>query len=359
MLLGLFCMVLMLALLVCTGVYLLLYFNSIKPETGHDPFIAGIFYQVLEYIVAPMGLVVFTYYIKGTHKKQTVNEDVTSNPIENTFIASYSCLLYYFTLSAHMHKEHPCSMEQQAALLTVIAGLLILFIHKYLESNDAIKSAPLLDIIFKYMWVMIMFSLLLLIIISNMEIHDYIFTTPFGSEFCKDFWTLLIALLVFVIHPHHALFVVFTVVVSIVLYSISFNKVYPSIALIQGRQGASGTRVEAAKKIVNDPNAFPKVKVSSHMRIAEAFFEKKEYRASLESVIRAKDLACEQKYPEDQMYGIRVLKMRVHCKLGQRKEAENEMKEVQDARERDREEYHEYYDQWLVALKKILDDCGE
>src|SRR5437870_2418869 len=95
--------------------------------------IEQIYFQILEFVIAPIGLIIFTFYVKG----EDVNKNwakpkriLTENPIENLFIASYSHILYYLSVSAH-DNFHVCGSEQQSSLLAAVIGLLFLFIFKY------------------------------------------------------------------------------------------------------------------------------------------------------------------------------------------------------------------------------------
>ena len=93
------------------------------------------YYQILEYIVAPIGLMIFTFYVKGIGKpKELLHFKFSDNAIESLFIASYCHLLYYFNLTAHRQQNgyHLLCEFHYASLLGAIACLLTIFIYKYL-----------------------------------------------------------------------------------------------------------------------------------------------------------------------------------------------------------------------------------
>lgn len=315
--------------------------------------IESAYYQILEYVIAPLGLMIFTFYVKGENTQDVAGRKLSDNAIESLFIASYSHLLFYFSMSAHEFHSHSETRSdfQFASLLAAIAGLLTIFIYKYFyEKLDGAEFKRLCKHI-NNTAIGLMVFLIFIIIESNRQSFGYKWTwSP------KDAWNILTSVFQSVLNLRNLVFIPF---IGLILYIIFFRRpIQISVGL---KAFLDSTKTEATQEaidrllaIAKDSSTPPEIRYSSYVKITDYYFARKEYAKALEAANTAKQLALTAGYPEDQLIGLRTLKTEIHCLLEQEPEAMIELRELQDSQEKASEKNKPFYDLWIKKLKKVF-----
>lgn len=318
--------------------------------------IESTYYQILEYIAAPIGLMIFTFYVKGVDKDKFLGREFKQNAIESLFIASYSHLLYFFSLNAHENeiKNLECGHNQFANLLCSIGGLLTIFIYKYLYNvlRDELKERLIKRI--NTSTIVLMLLLSIIIIDTNSQIHHLVFEPNFDtvkSNFISLFCFFkrvdnLITLFLFLY----------------LLYIISFNR--PNISnssLVKisdaNKELNSSNRLQKYFSIANDSSENFNIRISSFIKLAENDYANLNFQSSLEYIQSAKQIAILNSIPESEIYGIRMLKCKILCELGLINSIESEIEELIKGMNLDSIENKSFYELWIAKLQDILKNC--
>ena len=138
-----------------------------------DEAINTIFYQGLEFIIAPFLLVIFTHFAISKEDKL---KGLGGYSIELNFVSLYSNLLFYFSCLAHQHQEHicsgncPCPQVQLALLIVCVFGLFLIIIHQKVKENTSLPR--IFSFVFNWLWLGIMILLICLIFGINMHLNN-------------------------------------------------------------------------------------------------------------------------------------------------------------------------------------------
>jgi len=319
--------------------------------------IQSIFYQILEYVIAPIGLMIFTFFVKGKNTKELRVLRFSDNAIESLFIASYCHLLYYFSLTAHEHHMgvNTCRDDQFASLMNAIAGLLTIFIFKYFyEKLDGWKLEKLKGIV-NGTAMGLMIILTAIIIDSNMNYAHHRWTwSP------NDAWKIIAASGAFLIHLNNLIFIPF---IGFILYLIIVKpiiQVNPSLKsyINTTKNVPEEISLRNYTSIADDTGSPDDIRISSFVKIANHFFTLKKYEEALAAITNAKKLSVSTGNPEAQLIAIRVLKARIHCLLRQPGSASQEKVELEESKTLATEENKEFFDLWLKKLDGVLQQCA-
>lgn len=326
--------------------------------------IESVYYQILEYVIAPIGLMIFTFFVKG--EKEVISSNISmqdslpiefkDNAIESLFIASYSHLLYYVSLSAHSHHygNGICSREQFASLLAAIAGLLIIFIYKYFYGRA--KNGDRKELI-EYLIKQInraafglMLFLTIIIIVSNTNINHVKWT--FSLE---AFGNSIYDWVAFLLQLNNLIFIPF---VLIFLYAIFIKQPTRETTASKKLQTLTSSNGDSDKnklmELYLDHSSPIEIRYNSIIKLVGQYMQSQNYEEALNAVKKAKELAINYNYPESQMIALRYIIVELYCIFNNKEDAEKEIKEVENNKTKDDAINQEFYDLWVKKLREIM-----
>jgi hypothetical protein len=91
----------------------------------------SVFFQTLEYVIAPIALMMILFYVKHMDRKVVQRPRFIENGVESMFIVMYSNLLFFFSLMGHPDPGPIAEQAKIAALLMAFIGLLFNIVVKY------------------------------------------------------------------------------------------------------------------------------------------------------------------------------------------------------------------------------------
>lgn len=148
-----------------------------------------IYYQILEYVIFPIGLILLIFYIKNLEKTSYTlfkGEHLWEGLYENMTVISSTFLLYYFSINAHSEFGEIYLISARIfALVVFILGLLFIIILKYHGIKD--PSSGVITAIFRYS--ILGFILLMVILIFYFNSKGKILKL-FGMDFIAFLYTL-------------------------------------------------------------------------------------------------------------------------------------------------------------------------
>ncbi len=299
-----------------------------------DEAINSIFYQLLEYIIAPFVLVIFTHFILS---KEDKFKGLGNYSIELNFVSLYSNLLFYFSCSAHHHPEHVCTknclcIQVQLALLVVcVFGLFLILIHQRIHNISVVSR--FLQTIFNWLWAGIMAILLVLIFGINMHLNEL--SLSFKADDIQNTFSHLV---LFFRCPCNFLLLIFILFVILIMVLAWRPPQYGKSAIrFQNLSTDSDITVDKKEKEKNkqleialNKMAKPEVRAQSFYHAANFSFENNEIRHALNYVVESKKIAELAGYQERLLLPIRELKMKIHLTLNENEDANAELVEVKE-----------------------------
>lgn len=315
--------------------------------------IQSIYYEILEYVIAPIGLMIFTFFVKSKNTVAIRTIKFSENAIESLFIASYSHLLYYFSLCAHEGniKFESVKNDQFAALTNSIAGLLTIFVFKYFyEKLDGDRLRKLTRTI-NYTAFGLMCFLAVIIVDSNMNFHN-----SHLSLSSKDANKWLVDFIYFIIRLNNLIFIPFIGFILFIVIIKPIVRVNPSLKsyILTNKNVSDEKSNENYQAIASEIYSPMAIRISSYVKLAIEFLKNQDHIKSMEAITNAKNLAITSNYPESELIAIRSIKVELHCILNQKDKALKEVSEVEQNKSRDSDSNKEFYGLWIKKLEDII-----
>lgn len=314
------------------------------------------FYQIAEYVMAPFGLMLFTFYVKNLGAtKTTYKPIIETNGIESLFIACYSCMLFYLSIVAHSDAEIDLVYEnaKSAILLGGFFGMIFIFILKYHaknwgEDDNRSNSWP------NKTALGLMIFLFIVIIYKNT--HGFSGFKPTQV----DFVSYIKDAFFFIIVPSNSIVLVF---MTLIAYFYTNNT-----RIMMGRRVESNideyakisddrdikSYSRASSNILNPPH----IKVQSLVKIAESLIDNDNHsdiEKARDKLILAKDIAIENSFPPNIEYGIRKLLIKTYKLLNYIDLGQNEIDEfILKNTNSNSHVWIKYGNSWESKMKEIL-----
>jgi|GEM_PF-4095920 len=322
----------------------------------------SIFYQVLEYVIAPIGLMMIIFFVKNSDDKNGVfAHDFRDDGIESLFIAAYSHILFYFSVSAHPHEDHRDIEDstKTASLLVAVLGVITTIILKHYSKvwGDKTKKYKAIT---NNVALLLMANLLFIICYYNSAGWDFSFLLKKPQV---PFWHRLS----FLLKPNNFIFIMIASFVLVMRFYLQWHKHKltndvktflrlnrkTAIELLPENKMKDYTSI--ARNAINP--LF--VRIDSLLAKAKILEQNKEtLHSALIEVERAKEMARNVNYPENLLYGIRKLKIQILCKMSEPEAARLEIAEImfQNLGETNIE-MKEMRENWIKWLEKGLEKC--
>ena len=297
--------------------------------------IESIFYLCLEYAVAPIGLMIFLFYVKhkSTDKTRHRGPKFGENGIESLFIASYSHILFYFSLSAHCgdHVTNVVGNAKAASLMMAVLGLILIYILKFYseqwgENHPNTKMATNNSATF---------SIIFLVVNILYFKHDGWFIR---WDILKHLPTKITDIIyncflypnsLFILKPQNLLFLVSAIGLIIIYVKLlrSEGPFKKSVQIYSRDRSAMSTEQLYNKiydPVIEDEETPWSLKVDALMLKARSNIQKNEIgilESELLEVRKAHRISIENDSPLNQIYGIDKLQIEILCRLGRIEEA--------------------------------------
>ena len=320
-------------------------------------FFNGVFYQVMEFIVAPALLVIYTNIVLKKEKdteEYSVGRLKRDDSDELNFVAIFSGILYYFSLKAHSDHEHSCMidciiMKSQSCIFIILIIEFFLIITYKNRNQEFLNIRPnkAILIVSKSIWMVIFSLLIFFIFVINAHENNIILIFNFKHIFES------ISLICFYFNPtnnpDNFICFVALIIIGYIYFTLFRN---PEVRIILDYQAShiydGGLNNKKKKKEMyklkklaqnaNLPNAIRFFAFFNASRYQyelidseESFFEflhrwlkcfrkdtsKKNYylNRALELVSSAKKVGISMNMPEEQMLPIRQFKIRLDTSL--------------------------------------------
>lgn len=329
----------------------------------------AVFYQTIEYVIAPIGLMIFLFYIKNVDiREKTFNPEFKENGIESLFIASYSHILYYFSVTAHAdgnHSDDIIEITKSASLMSAVLGLMLIFILKYYSNIWGTKNWKS-KISTNTTALCLMFFLFIVICFLNFKGWHFdisVFSHPL--IFLKGNFT-------FLSYPNNFLFIIAACAILLLQYKLNsrpkeLTTDVMSFLNLNENQAEPSFNVISNYTEIGKSNINPVfVRVDAFIANAKILLQKGDPASvslALLEVEKAKRIALEANYPENLLYGIRKLKIEIHCMLDDEKSAYLEVSEIEKQNLNElnidlvtmRNEWVEFLNKLILQLKNKLD----
>lgn len=318
-------------------------------DNNFHHFVNGVFFQTLEYVVAPLVLVLITYFVGNNNerKENPLGEKTT----EYTFVSLYSNLLFYFSLSAH-HSHATvccCSQVENALLINAIFLSFLVIIRK--NYRNEIDIPALLQYIFNWLWLVAMVVILVLIVKINMHLTGLEWGAKYFSRSCGGWFEYFLA-------PDHVLllfFIIVVVTITIVAwrseYQQSINN-YQSIDFTASN--SNSVNQLTAEKVVHSNEATPIMRMKAAVFLAQCEYDKSRFNIALNWIESARKYI--QMLPEVSelvLYEFREAFIKINFKVGRTKEIEAEINSLQKRFESESETQKKQ--QIKYYLDKVID----
>jgi len=317
----------------------------------------SVLYQTIEYVIAPIGLMIFLYYVKNINtREKTFTPEFKENGIESLFIAAYSHVLYYFSVTAHAngnHNDKIIEITKSASLMSAVLGLMLIFILKYYSDIWGIKH-----------WksklstntTALLLMLFLFFIICFMNFRGW--HINFASLATEQF--------IFITYPNNLLFIFTAIAILIIQYKLNSQdkqltkgvKTFLELNTIKDDININDRLrhyTNIAKSNVN-PNFIRVDAFIASAKLLQAKADSSSLTLALEEIEKAKRLALESDYPESLLYGIRKLKIQIHGQLKDKESASLEISEIEKQNQAESiAELAEMRNDWIKILKAMVD----
>lgn len=296
----------------------------------------AVFYQTIEYVIAPIGLMIFLFYVKNVDiREKTFNPDFKENGIESLFIAAYSHVLYYFSITAHAdgnHSDNIIEITKAASLMSAVLGLMLIFILKYYSNiwgNKNWKS----KISTNTTALCLMFFLFLVICFLNFKgWHLNVSAFDHPLIFIRENF-------IFLSYPNNFLFIIAAVVILLLQFKLNSRPKELTKGVLSFLNLNATPKDFHSSGIINkyteigESNSNPSfVRVDAFIANAKILMQKGDWSSislALSEIEKAKRLALESHYPENLLYGIRKLKIELHSMLNDFDSAYLEISEIE------------------------------
>jgi hypothetical protein len=316
----------------------------------------SIFYQILEYIFAPIGLMVFTFYVKGGKKAEPKQFKLTNDAIERLFIACYSHITYFFSLTAHSKLETLTLYNNQVStLLCAVIGLLTIFIFKYQHVKYTGKELQRITRHINLTALLLMSFLVCIIFNNNMHHEGYHWTFTI-----QDFKDRNVEFAYFLLNTRNLVFIPFIVTIVYLVWTnratffTSSVKPFIEITNIQ----SPTARIAELTKIAEDEEVNIEIRIDSHFKIAKQHRDLLNFKDCLVALESWEKLTTSENYPEHQLFPARKLKIEVLCLLDLKDKAYIEVDAVKKKKVLADERNAQFYDLWILTLEEVIQTHG-
>ncbi len=282
--------------------------------------IEPIFYQILEYVVAPIGLMAMTSFIKRSRENAPHGRE--DNKQEYLLIISYSCILFFLGQLAHTELTFGI-VQKLATLMLAIGGFILILIYKAFstEVNNIYKF--IFDAFFSWLVGAIFFAVICIIVSTNMCVCHYeldIWSRPAWHLFfheCKEFLCNPLNLIFIVISIFTYLFWKIAGRMNKANMELSYDAKQEYFDLKE--EDMFGRFLYMLTLYILDQTPYSKITVCSNLY--NYYWRKHKYAKALWFCNKVINTASENYDSEDQIVPHRISKVELCLKLSRRRQA--------------------------------------